>query len=69
MASKNVGTIDRIIRIIVGSVLIGLVFVGPRTPWGWLGVIPLVTALVRWCPLYQLLGLRTCKHSTRASRH
>ena len=56
----NVGTIDRILRIVVGLVLIALVFVGPKTPWGWIGVIPLLTGLVRFCPAYTLLGLNTC---------
>lgn len=59
--SKNVGTIDRAIRIVLGLVLIALVFVGPETPWGWIGVIPLVTGFVSFCPAYRLLGLRTCK--------
>ncbi len=57
----NVGPIDKTLRIIVGLILISLVFVGPRTPWGWVGVIPLVTALVSWCPLYRLLGINTCR--------
>jgi hypothetical protein len=57
---KNEGTIDRVLRIIVGAILIALVFVGPQTPWGWIGVIPLVTGFVGWCPAYRLLGLRTC---------
>ena len=56
----NVGTIDRIIRIVVGLVLIALVFVGPQTPWGWIGIIPLATGLISSCPLYSLLGLSTC---------
>jgi hypothetical protein len=58
---KNVGTVDRIIRVIIGLVLISLVFVGPQTPWGWLGVIPLFTAGISFCPLYRLFGIRTCK--------
>ena len=58
--NKNVGTIDRILRIVVGAVLIALVFVGPKTMWGWIGVIPLATAFVGFCPAYRLLGLRTC---------
>ncbi|MDR2015502.1 MAG: DUF2892 domain-containing protein [Azoarcus sp.] len=58
---KNVGTIDRIFRTVIGLVLITLVFVGPQTPWGWLGVIPLVTAGMSFCPLYRLFGIRTCK--------
>lgn len=58
--SANVGGIDRILRVIVGLVLISLVFVGPKTMWGWIGVIPLVTGLFRFCPAYTLLGLNTC---------
>lgn len=57
--TANVGTPDRILRIIIGLILIALVFVGPRTPWGWIGIIPLVTALVNFCPLYALLGIKT----------
>jgi hypothetical protein len=57
---RNVGTVDRILRIIVGVILIALVFVGPQTPWGWIGVIPIATALIGWCPAYRLLGIRTC---------
>ncbi|RMD69477.1 MAG: DUF2892 domain-containing protein [Gammaproteobacteria bacterium] len=58
---KNIGTADRIIRIIVGLFLISLVFWGPKTAWGWIGIIPLATALIGWCPLYSLLGFKTCK--------
>ncbi len=57
---KNVGGIDRVLRLIVGIVLIALVFVGPQTPWGWIGIIPLVTALFGYCPAYRLIGLNTC---------
>ncbi len=57
---QNVGSIDRTIRIIVGLGLISLVFVGPQTVWGWIGVIPLVTAIIGWCPPYSLLGINTC---------
>lgn len=58
---RNVGTADKIIRILVGIGVLALVFVGPKTPWGWLGLIPLVTALVGWCPLYTVLRVRTCR--------
>lgn len=58
---QNVGSIDRAIRAIVGLVLISLVFVGPQTVWGWIGVIPLATAIIGWCPPYALLGISTCK--------
>jgi hypothetical protein len=61
----NVGTIDRIVRVIVGIVLIAfaLGFVGPTTGWnwvGWIGIIPLATGAVGSCPLYSVLGLSTC---------
>ncbi|MEL0250789.1 MAG: DUF2892 domain-containing protein [Novosphingobium sp.] len=60
MFRTNVGGIDRLLRIILGLVLIALVFVGPQTPLGWIGVVPLVTGLLRTCPLYSLLGMNTC---------
>ncbi|MEP6869157.1 MAG: DUF2892 domain-containing protein [Novosphingobium sp.] len=60
MFSTNVGSADRVLRIVVGIVLIALVFVGPRTQWGWLGLIPLLTGFLRTCPLYSLLGINTC---------
>ena len=59
--ARNEGSIDRILRVILGAVLIALVFVGPRTPWGWVGLVPLITGLVGMCPLYAVLGIRTCR--------
>jgi len=56
----NEGTVDRVLRVVVGAVLIGLVFVGPQTPWGWIGLVPLATGLVGFCPLYRVLGVNTC---------
>lgn len=61
MLKANVGGLDRILRIAVGLGLIALVFVGPQTPWGWVGVVPLLTGLIGACPLYTLLGIRTCQ--------
>jgi hypothetical protein len=58
--SRNEGTIDRVLRVILGLVLISLVFVGPQTVWGWVGVVPLLTGLVGYCPLYSVFGIRTC---------
>ncbi len=55
----NEGTIDRAIRVVVGLALIAVVFIGPQTPWGWIGVVPLVTGLIGWCPAYSLFGLNT----------
>lgn len=60
MFKPNVGGIDRSLRIAVGLLLIALVFVGPKTSWGWLGLIPLVTGLVATCPVYSLIGLNSC---------
>lgn len=58
--THNIGTIDRVIRVIAGLGLISLVFVGPQTLWGWLGLLPLATAAISFCPLYALLGMNTC---------
>jgi hypothetical protein len=56
----NVGGIDRVLRIIAGIVLISLVFVGPQVVWGWVGVVPLLTGLFKFCPAYKLFGFNTC---------
>ncbi|MDX1817219.1 MAG: DUF2892 domain-containing protein [Marinobacter sp.] len=61
--SINMGGVDRILRTLIGVVLLALVFVGPQTPWGWIGLVPLITGLVGVCPLYTLLGIKTCKKS------
>ncbi|MDH3586839.1 MAG: DUF2892 domain-containing protein [Gammaproteobacteria bacterium] len=60
MLFKNEGAIDRTLRVIAGAALVSLVFVGPETPWGWIGMVPLVTGLVGNCPVYSLLGISTC---------
>ena len=60
MLKRNEGNLDRVLRIILGLVLVSLVFIGPMTPWGWVGVIPLATGLIGSCPLYSILGLNTC---------
>ena len=58
--TKNMGSADRVIRVVIGLVLLSLVFVGPQTPWGWVGIIPLVTAAIGVCPLYSIIGIKTC---------
>jgi hypothetical protein len=58
--TSNVGGIDRIVRIVAGIVLIALVFVGPQTPWGWIGIVPLATGLFGWCPAYVPFGISSC---------
>lgn len=56
----NVGGIDRILRISAGLVLVGLAATGTVGAWGWIGVVPLLTGAVGFCPLYPLIGLNTC---------
>ena len=56
----NVGVLDRGLRVIVGMILIALVYTGKIGVWGWIGVVPLVTGAVGMCPLYSVLGIRTC---------
>lgn len=63
--ARNEGKIDRTIRVAVGLFLLSLVFIGPQTAWGWLGLIPLVTGLVGSCPIYRLLGVNTCRLGQR----
>lgn len=60
MPNANEGLADRLIRIAVGLVVLSLAFVGPQTPWGYLGIIPLLTGIVGYCPLYTLAGINTC---------
>ena len=59
MLRNNVGPVDRTLRVALGLVLLALVFVGPQTAWGWIGVVPLVTGLVGVCPLYSAFGIDT----------
>lgn len=58
MFRPNVGSLDRVLRLGLGAGLLSMVFVGPQTPLGWLGLIPLLTGLFGTCPLYSLIGLR-----------
>lgn len=56
----NIGNIDRVLRIVIGLVLIGLAATGTVGWWGWIGVVPLLTGIFRFCPAYTLLGINTC---------
>ena len=56
----NIGNLDRVLRIIVGVALLAIVFIGPQTMWGLIGIVPLATGLFRFCPLYTILGVNTC---------
>lgn len=66
----NVGTMDRVLRILVGLALaaaVGLYGSAYQTVWGWIGLIPLATGLVGWCPLYTIFGIKTCKPAAAVS--
>ena len=56
----NVGSVDRVVRIVAGVALIGLAVAGTTGPWGYIGVLPLLTGFMRVCPAYSLLGINTC---------
>jgi hypothetical protein len=56
----NEGTIDRALRVAAGLLLLALMFTGTIGVWGWIGVVPLATGAIGWCPLYTVLGLNTC---------
>lgn len=67
LLGRNVGTFERVARIVLGAVVLSLVFVGPKTAWGWIGLVPLLTGIIGSCPLYSVFGFSTCpvrKHST-----
>jgi hypothetical protein len=61
--SPNIGKAERAARVVVGIAVVSLAFVGPQTPWAYLGLLPLVTGLVGWCPPYALLGVSTVRAS------
>jgi len=64
--SRNEHNVERVLRVALGVGLISLAFVGPQTPWGWVGLIPVVTGLSGVCPLYSILGVSTCPRDSRA---
>ena len=57
----NEGPSDRIGRIVVGIGILSLAFVGPKTPWAYVGIVPLATGVIGMCPLYALFGISTCR--------
>jgi hypothetical protein len=58
--TSNVGGIDRVLRIVLGILLLALTFTGNIGTWGWIGIVPLATGLLKFCPLYPLLGFSSC---------
>jgi hypothetical protein len=64
--TKNVGSVDRTVRILAGIVLIALAATGTVGWWGWRGIVPLATGLLGWCPPYSLFGINTCAVRTKS---
>lgn len=56
----NVGSADRTIRLVIGLLLLGAVYIWPEKDWGWLGLAPFLSGAARYCPFYALLGITTC---------
>ena len=62
MSSSNVGIIDRTLRVLIGIALLALAATGSIGAWGYVGVVPLLTGTIAWCPLYRLFDIRTTRH-------
>jgi len=58
---SNVGTVDRVVRVLAGGALIALAATGTVGVWGYIGIVPIFTAAIGWCPAYRLFGTSTCK--------
>lgn len=65
MFLTNLGTADRIARIVLGLFLVSLAFMGPKSMLGWLGLIPIATAVIQWCPAYFIANFSTAKSTTK----
>lgn len=63
---KKTGTVDRALRVVVGLAVLSLTVIGPQSLWGLVGLVPLLTGLVGYCPLYTLVGANTCCKDTKA---
>lgn len=62
--TRNIGNKERIVRLVVGLALLSLTVIGPKSLWGLIGLVPLATAAMGWCPPYAMLGINTCKKSS-----
>jgi len=58
--TRNEGTLDRAVRVLGGLAILSLAFVGPKTAWAYLGIIPVITGSLGYCPAYSLFGINTC---------
>jgi len=63
---KNIGTAERIVRVVAGVGILSLAFVGPASRWGYLGIAPILTGVIGWCPPYTLLGIDTTVRRRRS---
>jgi hypothetical protein len=61
MFSCNIGGVERAVRVIAGLGILSLAVVGPQTPWGYAGLVLVITGLVSWCPIWRVFGVNTCK--------
>ena len=59
--TTNIGTIDRAARVVLGIIIVTLTALGKISPWGWLGVMLIITGAIKFCPAYSLFGFKTCK--------
>lgn len=66
MLPQNEHTVERVVRVLLGLGILSLAFVGPKTPWGYVGIVPLMTGLLGSCPLYTILGISTCPMHDRS---
>ncbi len=62
--TQNIGGVERIVRVLLGLVMVVLSLTGQIGVWGWLGLVPMATGLSGWCPPYSLLGINTCKNKS-----
>jgi len=60
MFKTNIGGYERVIRVIAGAGIVSMAFIGPQSPWAYLGLVPLLTGLIGWCPPYAIFGVNTC---------
>lgn len=65
MFRKNIGNVERILRVVAGLGIVSLAFIGPRSPWAFIGIIPALTGIIGWCPPYGIFGISTCKTGCR----
>ena len=64
MFTSNINTLDKMVRLFIGLVMLALAFTGPKTPWGFAGIILIITAFINFCPLYAALGISTASKNS-----